>query len=113
MKAVVTDVTAANANISKFKKKFPNSTTLAPGLEQHLADATANMNVSAYLFEKHRVASLRTLLINFLHTEMQHHLSAIEHISPVLEALYRIPDPDRIYEDEYSDSEGLPHPERG
>ena len=107
MKAVIADVTAANTNISKFKKKFPNSTALAPGLEQHMADATMNMNTSAYLFEKHRVASLRTLLINFLHTEMQHHISAIEHISPVLESLYRIPDPDKIYEDELTETEGL------
>ena len=107
MKTVLADVTVANTNISKFKKKFPISTTLAPGLEQHMTDATTNMNVSAYLFEKHRVASLRTILINILHTEMQHHISAIEHISPVLESLYRIPDPDKIYDDELPEIDGL------
>ena len=107
MKAVIADVTVANQNITKFKKKFPSSTSLAPGLEQHLADATSNMNVSAFLFEKHRVASLRTLLVNLLHTEMKFHLSAIENISPVLEALYRIPDPEKIYEDELTDPEDI------
>jgi hypothetical protein len=97
MKEVVNDVVTASINITAFKKKYPNSTALAPGLEQHLTDASNMMSVSAYLFEKHRVASLRTIMINLLHTEMQYHIKAIEAISPVLEEMYR------VAEDESSD----------
>lgn len=79
---------AAAANIQKFKKKFPAASALGPGLEQHLSDSTHAMQVSAYLFEKHRTASLRTVAINLLHTELRHHVAAIERISPLLEALY-------------------------
>jgi hypothetical protein len=88
MKEAIGSVTTASTNMSNFKKKNPNATILAPGLEQHLSDATNVMNVSAYLFEKHRVISTRSILINLVHTEIKYHASAIEYLSPVLEALY-------------------------
>ena len=86
------DVSLANANIVKFRKKFPATQVLAPGLEQHLKDATNVINVSAFLFEKHRISSLKTLLINLVHTELQYHVNAIENLSPLLESLHQIPD---------------------
>lgn len=90
LREVIVDVSLASSNIAKYKKKNPNAPALAPGLDQHLSDATNMMNVSTYLYEKHRVASLRTILINLVHTELLQHAAAIEQLSPVLEQLHRL-----------------------